>query len=82
MTRQREKVQNAILNTLRTYPNIPIAMLSTSVRPYARDWRLVLEAMVLKGEVVRELRPTGQGSRCTMVYRVAAVGAAEVEQVA
>jgi hypothetical protein len=48
------KTRNIILKTLKRFPNIPLSMVATAVRPSYKDWRVVLSDMIAKGEVIRE----------------------------
>jgi hypothetical protein len=47
-------VRERIRYTLQNSPDATITTLAGQVRPYDRKWRLVLEQMVLDGEVIRD----------------------------
>lgn len=69
-----ERVRERIRHTLEKYSDVTVSMLASHIRPYHRQWRKVLEAMIVDEEVVRETRlsetKTG-GIRTAYVHRLA-----------
>lgn len=63
-------VRDRIIRTLHRYPNISVSMLGPHVRPYRKDWRVVLEALIKEGIVVRENKATNN-IRYAFVHRLA-----------
>jgi len=48
-----DAIQRSIIRTLSNYPNISAAMIGLYVRPYNRNWHMVLNAMVEEGKVIK-----------------------------
>lgn len=69
-----ERVRERIRHTLRSYSDVTVSMLASHIRPYHRQWRKVLEAMIKDEEVIREVRMTETetgGIRTSYVHRLA-----------
>lgn len=69
-----DRVRERIRHTLEKYSDVTVSMLAVHIRPYHRQWRKVLEAMVDEEEVIREVRmsetKTG-GIRTSYVHHLA-----------
>lgn len=53
--KNEERIRNAIVSTLETYPRLSLSMIGSHVRPYSQEWRPVLEAMIKEGLVNRNV---------------------------
>lgn len=62
--------EQAIIRTLRDYPNITKSMLGTSVRRHREDFEECLERLVNNGTVTKDFI-IRSNSRASVVYRLA-----------
>ena len=63
------RAEQAILRTLKNYPNITRSMLSVHLRPTYKNWTDALKELIERGEVIQEtvVRDT---NRAVVIYHL------------